>query len=85
MRILKGVATIHSDSQSAIHLCKNPVYHEKTKHIDVRYHFIREKVEENSIKLEKVDTEENPFDMATKVVPAGKLQKCLKLLNIGNT
>ena len=35
---------VYSDGQSAFHLCKNPVFHERTKHIDVRYHFIREKV-----------------------------------------
>ena len=33
---------IYSDSQSAIHLAKNPVYHLRTKHIDVRYHFVRD-------------------------------------------
>ena len=32
--------TIHCDSSSAIHLCKNPTHHEKTKHIDIKLHFI---------------------------------------------
>ncbi|XP_062103278.1 secreted RxLR effector protein 161-like [Humulus lupulus] len=36
LKLLKGKATVYSDSQSSIHLCKNPVYHEKTKHIDIR-------------------------------------------------
>jgi len=85
LKILKGDTTIYSDSQSAIHLCKNPVYHEKTKHIYVRHHFIREKVEEGTIKLEKINTEDNPSDMATKVINASKFQKCLDLLSIGKT
>ncbi|KAL2237275.1 UNVERIFIED_CONTAM: Retrovirus-related Pol polyprotein from transposon TNT 1-94 [Sesamum indicum] len=34
--------TVYSDSQSSIQLCKNPVFHDRTKHIDVRYHFIRD-------------------------------------------
>jgi len=33
--------SLHSDSQSAIDLANNPVYHDRTKHIDMRYHFIR--------------------------------------------
>ncbi|KAE8731199.1 SWI/SNF-related matrix-associated actin-dependent regulator of chromatin subfamily A member [Hibiscus syriacus] len=37
---------VHCDSQSAIHLAKNQVYHARTKHIDVRYHFVREILEE---------------------------------------
>lgn len=36
------LTTVHCDSQSAIHLTKTQMYHEMTKHIDVRYHFIRE-------------------------------------------
>ncbi|EXB82613.1 Retrovirus-related Pol polyprotein from transposon TNT 1-94 [Morus notabilis] len=66
--MLGGTPTIYSDNQSAIHLCKNLVYHEKSKHIDVRHHFIREKVEDEVVKLEKVDTKENPSDMATKLI-----------------
>ncbi|KAL5564826.1 hypothetical protein UlMin_027990 [Ulmus minor] len=37
---LKGKATVFCDNQSAIHLCKNHMYHERTKHVDIRYHFI---------------------------------------------
>ncbi|MDD0148695.1 Ty1/Copia family ribonuclease HI, partial [Shigella flexneri] len=55
--ITSHTATVYSDSQSALHLCRNPIYHERTKHIDVRYHFIRDKVAEKVVKLEKVGTE----------------------------
>ncbi|GKC18269.1 retrovirus-related pol polyprotein from transposon TNT 1-94 [Tanacetum coccineum] len=44
--IKQKFVTMHSDSQSAIHLAKNQVYHARTEHIDVRYHFIREILEE---------------------------------------
>ncbi|XP_031265314.1 secreted RxLR effector protein 161-like [Pistacia vera] len=40
--LIDGVATIYSDSQSAIHLSKNPVYHDRTKHMDVIFHFVRD-------------------------------------------
>ena len=43
--------TIFSDSQSAIYLTKNPMYHERTKHIDVRYHYIRDVVAEGDLKV----------------------------------
>ncbi|CAM8914247.1 unnamed protein product [Rhodiola kirilowii] len=63
-----NVVTIFSDSQSAIYLCKNPVFHDRTKHIDVRYHFIRDKVSEGVVKLLKIETESNPSDMGTKAM-----------------
>lgn len=70
------------DSQSAIHLAKNQVHHARTKHIDVRYHFVRDVIEEGRISLAKVHTDENSADMLTKVVSGGKFQHCLDLLNI---
>jgi len=73
---------VHCDSQSAICLAKNQVFHARTKHIDVRYHFVREIVEEGEILLVKIHTEENPADMMTKVISANKFKYCLDLLNI---
>nr|GFD11164.1 retrovirus-related Pol polyprotein from transposon TNT 1-94 [Tanacetum cinerariifolium] len=54
--IKQKFVTMHSDSQSAIHLAKNQVYHERTKHIDVRYHFIREILEEGGVEIQKIHT-----------------------------
>ena len=71
---------ILSDSQSSIQLCKNLVFHDRTKHIDVRYHFIRDIVGKNEIKLEKISSDENPADMGTKCLPIEKSSKCLKIL-----
>ncbi|XP_060959128.1 secreted RxLR effector protein 161-like [Cannabis sativa] len=45
LKLLVEKARVHSDSQSSIHLCKNPVYHEKTKHNDIQFFWIREKIE----------------------------------------
>ena len=73
---------VYSDSQSAIHLAKNQVFHSRTKHIDVRYHFVREILEEEEILLQKIDTKENPADMVTKVVTRAKFEHCLDLVNI---
>ena len=73
---------VHCDSQSAIHLAKNQVYHARTKHIDVRYHFVREILEEGGVIIQKIQTTENPADMMTKMVTAVKFKHCLDLVNI---
>ncbi|KAF3680275.1 putative disease resistance RPP13-like protein 1-like [Capsicum annuum] len=59
---------LYTDSQSAIQLVKNPVYHSKTKHIRRRYHFTRRAVEEGDMCLEKIEGAKNPADMLTKYV-----------------
>ena len=50
---------LYCDSQSAIHLAKNAAYHSRTKHIQRRYHWIREQVEEQEFVLTKIHTTEN--------------------------
>ena len=63
---------LYCDSQSAIHLAKNPAFHSKSKHIDLRYHWIRQVLEERHLQLEKIHTTENPVDMLTKILPRDK-------------
>ena len=46
------------DSQSALHIARNPAFHSKTKHIGVQYHFVREVVEDGSVDLLKIHTKE---------------------------
>lgn len=71
-----GKSVLHCDSQSAIHLAKNPVYHARTKHIQVRYHYIRSVLEDGVLTLEKIDGSLNPADMFTKTVQVDKLKLC---------
>ena len=73
---------MHCDSQSAIYLTKNQVYHARTKHIDVRFHKIRELIVRGDIVLEKVHTLENAADMLTKPVMTAKFKHCLDLINV---
>ena len=58
--------TIYEDNQSCIELTNNNKFHQRTKHIDIRYHFIREAIEENLIKIEYIETKFQIADMLTK-------------------
>ncbi|GKA86888.1 retrovirus-related pol polyprotein from transposon TNT 1-94 [Tanacetum coccineum] len=64
------------NNQSAIHFSKNPVFHGQTKHIKIRYHYIRELVSEWTLSLKKILGAKNPADMLTKVVTMEKLKLC---------
>jgi len=82
MGIDQDLLKINCDSMSVIYLANNQVYHEKTKHINVRVHFVRVILDECDIELKKVHTKENPADMLTKVVSRVKFTHCKKLLYI---
>lgn len=73
---------LYMDNQSAIRLVKNPEFHKRTKHIDVRYHFIREKYEENKFTLEYISTNEMIADIFTKALPAPKFNTLIKKLGM---
>ncbi|GJW20901.1 putative ribonuclease H-like domain-containing protein [Tanacetum coccineum] len=57
---------IHVDNESAICVIKNPVYHSKTKHIEIRHHFIRDSYEKRLIEMVKIHTDHNVADLLTK-------------------
>ena len=61
---------LHCDSQSAIMLARNPIFHAKTKHIQVEYHFIRDVLDNKKIELVKLHTNDNPADLLMKGLPA---------------
>ena len=60
------------DSKSALALAKNPVFHEQSKHIRVRYHFIRGCLDEGSIKTGYIKTKDQLADLLTK--PLGRIK-----------
>lgn len=57
---------IYVDNRSAIALAKNPVYHERSKHVDTRYHFIREHVKNKEVKLFPCKSQDQLADIFTK-------------------
>ncbi|GJU14346.1 retrovirus-related pol polyprotein from transposon TNT 1-94 [Tanacetum coccineum] len=87
--IIKGYmlasVVVNYDNQSAIHLSRNTMFHERTKHINVRYHFIREIVKSKEIEVAKIGTKNNAADAFTKVVPGPKFKYCMKILVLGLT
>ena len=61
------------DNQGAIKLVKNPIYHQRPKHIDICYHFIRNEVLNRNVDLVYVPSSENKADVFTKPVTKAKL------------
>lgn len=70
------------DNQGAIKLTKNPEFHKRTKHIEVRYHFIREKFDEGCFRLGYVNTKEQIADIFTKPLSRHKFQYFRKLMGM---
>jgi hypothetical protein len=73
---------IYCDNISSILLANNPVYHARTKHIEVHYHFIREKVLAKEIDLIHVSTEDQVADIFTKALGIDKLKKFRKVFGV---
>ena len=71
---------INEDNQSAIALVNNPVNHARTKHINIRYHFIREQVIDNNINIKYLPTASMVADCLTKPIGRVKLQFCNTVL-----
>ena len=71
---------LRGDNMGSLSLAKNPVNHQRSKHIDVRYHFIRSLVDSKLLNLEYVSSDNNAADIFTKPVNKGKLAKFITLL-----
>ena len=64
--IIQDTMCVFYDNTSATNLSKNPVQHSKSKHIEIQYHFIRDLVEENTVYLEFINTDNQKVDIFTK-------------------
>ena len=70
---------MYVDNKSALELMKNPVFHGRSKHIDIRFHFIRECVENGEIRVANVDGKEQKADLLTKALARVKHEEMCKL------
>nr|GEZ76295.1 hypothetical protein [Tanacetum cinerariifolium] len=76
---------LYCDNRSAIALCCNNVQHSRSKHIDIRHHFIREQIEKVVVELYFVTTDYQLADIFTKVLPKERFEFLLSLLGMKNT
>lgn len=72
------------DNKSALALAKNPVFHERSKHIDTRYHFIRECIEMKEVKLKYVMSQDQAADIFTKPLKLETFVKLRSMLGVTN-
>ena len=74
---LKGkrpdVINLKIDSQSAIQLSKDSIFHDRSKHTDIRYHYIHECIEENRVTVESIGTADQLADILTKALGRERL------------
>uniref|UniRef100_A0AAV1TND8 Reverse transcriptase Ty1/copia-type domain-containing protein n=1 Tax=Peronospora matthiolae TaxID=2874970 RepID=A0AAV1TND8_9STRA len=73
---------IYEDNQGSIALAKNPEFHKRTKHIDIRYHFVREKVADGQVLLQYCAMKNRKADLTTKPIPTVQFEYRRDMLGI---
>nr|GEZ61887.1 retrovirus-related Pol polyprotein from transposon TNT 1-94 [Tanacetum cinerariifolium] len=74
---------MYCDSKAAIDILCNPVQHSRTKHFDVRHHFIKEQVEKGIVELFFVETQYQLADLFTKSLPKDRFKYLIRRLGMG--
>jgi hypothetical protein len=74
--------TLYCDNQSAVRLVKNPVFHQKTKHIDIKYHKIRDAEADGHISITYVSTDDQLADILTKALPRDRFERLRNLIGL---
>ncbi|KAL3615224.1 hypothetical protein CASFOL_040885 [Castilleja foliolosa] len=74
LRIPVSCSTLFCDNKAALHIAQNPIFHERTKHIDIDCHFVREYVLKGTIKLLPVSSSNQIADIFTKALPIASFQ-----------
>lgn len=78
------VTSIYCDNRSTIAITKKPMFHNRTKHIDTKYHFIRDYVAKQDIEIKFCKTNDELADIFTKALPKGKFQYMRDMLGIAS-
>jgi Reverse transcriptase (RNA-dependent DNA polymerase) len=75
-----GPTTVNADNKSAIAIASNPEYHARTKHIDIQYHYVREKTSDGTVEFNYIPTAEIAADGLTKALKRVKFERWVALL-----
>ena len=73
---------LYIDNNSSLKLTRNPEFHNRSKHINIKHYFIREKVDEGAINTQRVETRDNLADMFTKALPRPTHDDLVNRLNL---
>jgi hypothetical protein len=82
LRLISGPVPIMTDNQACLALLKNPLTSQRAKHIDVQYHFARERVVRNEVSFEYIPTSEMVADCMTKALPRPKFLFCIDAMGM---
>ena len=77
-----GITELRIDNKSAIALAKNPVFHDRSKHIQIRYHYIRQCVDNGDINIQFIRTEDQLSDIMTKALGRVQFQELRRRIGI---
>ena len=80
--ISQDTMIVYCDNSNAIDISKNPIQHSKTKHIEIRYHFIRDLVERKIVYLEYIPTERQNTDIFTKPLDRSKFETLRQVIGM---
>lgn len=81
-QVIESAIPLYCDNQSAIRLAENPLFHSKTKHVEIQYHFIREKVLKEEVELRHIDSENQSADILRKSLSGRKFEVFRQKLGI---
>lgn len=77
-----GKVTIFGDNLGLIKLAENPVFHHKSKHIDIKHHYVREVIKNGKVKIQHISTTDMIADVMTKGLPKQKHSRCTKMFGL---